>query len=169
MYFRFHSFLPPHRDTRWRGQVSWCHQFGVVVSPWCHPSLVTPRCHLTDKLAEIQSSLLSPFTCFSDCPICNPFELFVSSPISFHFTEEFLSARQTHILMRDSLTLIFSFCFIVILLTFHLYAPHDFSAFCVHMFFPFSPPREFLSSWVEAPPVLLSVRVPSRTEFLSNF
>ena len=39
--------------------------------------------------------------------------------------------------MCDSLTLIFSFCFIVILLTFHLYAPHDFSAFCVHMFFPF--------------------------------
>ena len=97
MYFRFHSFLPPHRDTRWRGQVSWCHQFGVVVSPWCHPSLVTPRCHLTDKLAEIQSSLLSPFTCFSDCPICNPFELFVFSPISFHFTEEFLSTRQTQI------------------------------------------------------------------------
>ena len=52
--------------------------------------------------------------------------------------------------MRDSLTLIFSFCFIVILLTFHLYAPHDFSASCVHMFFPFSPPREFLSyCWVE--------------------
>ena len=80
------------------------------MSPWCHPSLVTPRCHLTDKLAEIQSSLLSPFTCFSDCPICNPFELCPH----FYFPTEFSRTPANKCIFHISILDLTTFCLLSI-------------------------------------------------------